>query len=370
MLILRCGVLLLSIAAAANSQEPASFSERQNTPVGRFTIEHDPADGEYVRALSQQLQRPELLAAAPEAAPPFGFEQLAAQREQILQEIAQLLGSARPSADLQKMYDRFVHWQSVLQKTVRAAAPRRFALWRKADLVARLRAGQKIPGFELEPDGQVAIRLRADFDASPEITPEVLAATIDDAWGTLTWPVKIGEQSPEADIAASLDALRNFKGAMSQNEASLSMVTLHETVEVTLVGEVIRSADRRWFCEGVANYVALEVIGRRVAPELLRRYYDVEALIAKAGDAANSDLEKWAVAGSAEARHMPGEISEVNYARATRVIQRASARHPQLLSRWLSELRKTPPDKQDMAGVHAAFRKVTGEGLREYLEAR
>lgn len=73
---------------------------------------------------------------------------------------------------------------SVLQHTMVKGAPRRFALWRKPDLIARLRAGQQIPGFALDGD-DVVIGLNVSFDTDPGLPTEELAARIDKAWDEL-----------------------------------------------------------------------------------------------------------------------------------------------------------------------------------------
>jgi hypothetical protein len=363
-------IALVLLSPAVLWAKSVNFPERRTTVVGKFSIEHDPADSEYVRALTGQLEQLDI-EGKPEPPPPFGFFELRAQRDSILQEIAQSLGSEKLSVEVAKFYDGMLDAQILLQRTMRAAAPRRFALWRKPDLVARLRAGQKIPGFTLEPGGDVNINFSVSFDTKEAATPQDTAAQIDKVWGELVWPVKIGEQSPDEDVKASLESLRHYKAAISSTEANLVMNTLHEAIEFTLVTEVIRSPDRRWFCEGVANYLALQIIAKRVGPELARSYYDVDGMLARAGDGAKQgDLEKWLVSESPAAEHTPGEINEANYLRATRVIQRVVEKHgTELLPKWIIEIRKTPERQRDIRMVHLAFKAVTGEDLQRYLEA-
>jgi hypothetical protein len=183
--------------------------------------------------------------------------------------------------------------------------------------------------------------------------------------------VKIGEQSPEADVSASLETLRNYKRSMMGNEPWLVMGTLHEAIEFSLVTEVIRSADRRWFCEGMANYLAREIIRKRVGPELSRAYYDGDALLAQAPQAAKQgDLEAWPVGEDGTSRHVPGEINEVNYLRATRIVEAVVAKHgTAVLPKWFTEIRETPHGKTNRATLYAAYKKVTGEDLRQIVAA-
>jgi hypothetical protein len=357
--------LWLSVSPIAALAETPAFAERQVVAAGAYHIEFDPADREYVRVLERELEGGFPVAAAPVV--PFGLSDLVAQREDILREIAGTIGLGQASAEMGRTYDDYVHAMNVMQQTMVAGMPRRFSMWRKPDLVARLRAGQRIPGFELEGD-EVVIRLNANFETNQDVPTDVLAARIDDAWGELEWPVRIGE-SPEADVKASLETLRDYKRSIMGNEPWLVMGTLHEAVEFALVTEVIRSADRRWFCEGVANYLAREIIRKRVGTEVSRVYYDGDALLARAPQSARlGDLQTWSVGEDAVARHVPGEINEVNYLRATRVIDSVVASHGSgLLPKWFKEIRRTPHAKADIDTVYAAYQKVTGEDLRKVL---
>jgi hypothetical protein len=55
--------------------------------------------------------------------------------------------------------------------------------------------------------------------------------------------------------------------------------------------------------------------------------------------------------------------------RATWVIERIVARHgPDLIPNWLREIGATPIDQAGMRTVKAAFRKLTGEDVDQYLE--
>jgi hypothetical protein len=347
----------------------APFAPRQIHTAGAYVIEHDPADTDYVRALTLQLES-HPASDADGAIAPFTLADLQKQRADVLRQIAGFLGATEASPEVAKMYDDYVGAMSVLQQTMVNGTPRRFALWRKPDLIARLRAGQQIPGFALDGD-DVVIGLNVSFDTDPDLPPGELAARIDKAWDELVWPVKIGDQSPEADVRASLETLRNYKRSLMGNEPWLVMGTLHEAVEFALVTEVIRSADRRWFCEGMANYIAQEIIRERVGADAARPYYDGDALLALAPPAAKQgDLAKWPVGEDAASRHVPGAINEINYLRSTRIIESVVTKHGrELLPKWFAEIRKMPHAKRDMNTVYAAYQTVTGDDLRKILAA-
>jgi hypothetical protein len=359
-------LLAVVFSQSAWAADPPAFATRETTRSGAFTIEADPADAEYVRALVDRLST--LGQATPESRIPLRIADLRSQRDAILAEIATALGSKTPSPSMQKLYDGMVNAQSMLLQTAREGVPSHFSLWRKPDLVARLKAGQKIPGFTLEPDGQVAIQLNFSIDGGGTKSVEENAALIREGWKQLVWPVKIGEQSPAADIAASLASLDQFRTSMTAMEPQLVMAALHETVEASVVAETILARDRRWFCEGVANAVALSVVTKRVGAEAARAYYDLNQLLANTGGAKKAALESWPVVEDAKSGHVPGDINRANYTLATDVILRAIAKHGQdLLPRLFAEIRKTPRDDTTIATVYAAYRQVTGEDLRSYL---
>src|SRR5687768_16166697 len=155
-------LLAVVFSHSVGAAESPAFATRETTRSGAFTIEADPADAEYVRALVERL--PTLGQSLPESRAPLLIADLKTQRDAILAEIASFLGSKTPSPSMQKLYDGMVNAQSMLLQTAREGVPSRFSLWRKPDLVARLKAGQKIPGFTLEPDGQVSIQLNFSID--------------------------------------------------------------------------------------------------------------------------------------------------------------------------------------------------------------
>jgi hypothetical protein len=358
------GFLALASVSQAQTSE---FSERVVTRVDGISIEADPADGDYVRALIARLQAPAI--AAPSSPNRFGLSALRAQRDPILGEIAAGLALPRPTPLMAEVFDKFSFGATGIHDAMLKGRPGGYALWRKPDLVARLRAGQVIPGFTLDGN-DVQISINASFQAPPDTPAVELAGIIAKAWRQIVWPVNIGLTSPEADIANSLAALEDFRAATTGAEPNAVMNVLHETVEATLISQYLHSPDRRWFCEAVANHLALDVIRRRVGSEQARQYYDVDKQLAAVGKGDLLALERWPAAESSAARHYPSEINQANYVRATWVIEQAAARHgAELLPRWMAEIGRTPASKASIQTVYAAYRKVTGEDLRAYLQA-
>ena len=359
------GLLTPPAPAATAGSGATGFPARAVTNLDGISIEADPADGEYVGALIARLKAPQARAAA--SSQGFGIAELRGQREGVLRHLATRLALSGPTELMQQVFDKFSFSTGAIYNAVIDGRPRQFTLWRKADLVARLRAGQVIPGFTLEGD-DVNVELNASFTAPPGTPADRLADTFDKAWQQLVWPVKIGIQSPAADIDASFQSLDQFRQAAIAAHTSSVMTVLHEVVEAALVSEYIRSADRRWFCEGLANWLALEEIRARVGDERAKQYYDIDALLARAGPGGFAELQKWPASESPDAKHYESELNEANYVRATSVMRQIAGKHgAEFIPKWLTEVRKTPAANADMQTVHAAFRKLTNEDLSTYL---
>lgn len=357
----RTAVCAFILAAALPAL--AAFSERLVTRVDGVSIEADPADAEYVQVLIAKLRQPD-----PRSAPDpkrFGLAELRQQREAALDELSRGLALSAPTPTMREVFDKFSAGSAAIYDAMIHGRPTHYSLWRKPDLVARLQSGQIIPGFTLEGD-EVSVALNANFEAPPGTPPEQLSSVIGKTWQQLVWPVSIGRESPAADVDAALRALSEFRQAATGAEVTAVMTVLHETVESTLVQQYLHSADRRWFCEGVANHLALKVIRQRVGAGRAREYYDVDALLAQGGAGSFADLARWPAAESAA--HYSSEINQANYARATWVIEQVAAKHgPALIPKWLAEIGNTPADMADMNTVKAAFKKITGEDLANYL---
>jgi hypothetical protein len=288
----------------------------------------------------------------------------------VLDELATQLSLRGRTPMMGEVFDRFAANTSAIHDAMQKGRPRHYTLWRKPDLVARLRAGQQIPGFTLDGE-DVAISLNVSFDAPAGTPPEQLASAMTNAWSQLVWPVNIGQESPAADIDASLRSLDEFRRAIAGAEAASVMTVLHETVESTLVSQFLHSADRRWFCEGIANHLALQVIRKRVGEERAKQYFDIDVLLAEAGKGDLTELERWPAAESSDASHYPSEINQANYVRATWVIGEIVRKHGAgFVPRWLAAIGKTPLNQASMRTVNAAFRDLTREDLSDYLKER
>jgi hypothetical protein len=209
------------------------------------------------------------------------------------------------------------------------------------------------------------------------MTPEQKQTAIDAEWRKFVYPIKIAlkpEQSPELDVAGNLDDFRKFREVMAeitsqQMQRTHVFTVLHEATESGIVWHYLGSKDRRWFCDGIANYVAWKVIEAELGPEEARGYYDLSAELKKfANEAASIDLAAWPAAENLKQANYAENLNTANYAFATKVIADVCAKHgDSILPKLFTEIGKTPYEKATMDTVYRAFKKLTREDLRSYL---
>jgi hypothetical protein len=360
-LLLLCG---LSVRAAG------IFPERKTLTVGDYSVEYTVGDEDFARAFLGRFQTT-TSPAAPPAGPgvPLGLDMIRAEKPAILATICRYLALKEPDAAMRDTFDRFLDLESTLTRRMQsmaAAAPRRFQLWRSPDLKARLDAGQSIQGFIGTRDG-FQLRFEATEDGTGSVT-DVL------------WPVVINNSDTEtgdalvsrkvAEFYRVRDMFRQMAGAP---EVRGVFIVLHETVEMTIFSHHLHSKDRRWFCDGVANYVAWKVIEERVGLEAARQYYDLQADLAQYADVRDRvDLARWP---AAENKRKPDEAGDrlngARYAVATEVIAKVCAKHgPDLLPKLFAEVDQTPYEKRTIKTVYRAYTKLTHEDLHGYFPSR
>jgi len=363
--------MLMSLFAATSlAQAPASFPERKVTRVGEFTVTASAGDEAYAQALVSALKTRKPQDRRPAPAIPFGLQQLGEQRTQLLSELAHELALEKPTREMTGNYDNLPRAYLLIYSKVAKSFPKQFAIWRRTEVKARLEAGQKIPGFSLNEAGEVLFSVNFAFHFKDESEIERALESIDRNLRDLIWPISVNEPAtPQQDVEKGLGLYEDYAQAFAQNAPTTVAAVLHEAVESTLITEYIGSADRRWFCDGVANYLAMKVIQKRVGQDALRGYYDLDDQLARyASLAGKIDLESWPAVENNQDGKYPAYVNDANYAFATQVIVAITRKHgDDLIRRMLQEIGETPREKTDIKTVYAAFNKITGEDLRLYL---
>ena len=285
---------------------------------------------------------------------------------------------------------------------VRFFSSDRAAVWFNEELIALLKAGTEVPGFSLNPDGKsvgwdfkwganltseefrrlsregkdIAAELQKRADAQPPVVLPMVAKRADLA-GKL--------DNPEATAAAIREGDRGIFGMLLSTEkeplkesdlAGLSrplmsleqvwFMVAHEAAEDAIVSSTIKSADRRWFCDGLANWIAIRDVDRRFGKgkgaEAFAKNYNAQEIKKQAGEV---KLSAWPAQEDIDNGSRPQVAQvEAHYYFATLAIEKACEGHGgDFVKRWLEEIRRTPLNRTNSGTIIAAYRKLTGKDV-------
>jgi len=356
----------------------AGLPERKTFQFGEFMIEASAGDEAYVEALALKLvsyQRPKT---EPPLALKVGLDDLAKRRDYFLGKVAEYLALPKPTGSMAATYDTFgTIWRN-MQAVVPDKIPRHYALWHSEELLGRIEAGEKIAGFSKDGSGGLNFSFSFGLNSGVGDLEEKNAQThLNNYWNSFVCPVNIGAQpgqTPAENMSAGLEFIANqvFKGF---REAAFTLQrqnvfnVLHETTENGIISLYLSSKDRRWFCDGVANYVAWKIIEREIGAEEAKGYYDLTAELKKyEKDATRVDLVAWPAAENMDQAKYAEDLNTANYAFATKVIAEACAKQGDgLLPELFTEIGRTRREKATMDTVFKAYRRLTGENLHSYL---
>jgi len=350
---------LLTVSAAA----AADFPSRSFLNAAGRIIEY--TDGEENLALELGSQINQVFAPDNSVLPPPVIElppaEITLHLNEYLAAISRYLNLAKPTPQMMAILARanLLSGRTDPVANQARASLKNFQLWREQDLMARLNAGRTVAGIVKRADGK-GFEIRApknliDFDTWP--LPIVITSR-DQETGAALVEKKIAEARQTLQLQAKAQSLR---------------ITIHtllqEAVEAALVENYIASKDRRWFCAGVASYVAYKVIEDKIGPEAALRYYDIDALLPLYSDMKQvANLEKWAVAEDQAPEIRGMRANQANTVFAAEVFFNLTAQHgPEFIPRLLAEIGKTRRDKANIKTVYRAYKNLQHEELRPYL---
>ena len=430
-----CLVLGAALLLPAFGGEPELPPGRVTRVIDGIRFEFAPEQEPVVRELAPLVaalnrEAAPAVAAAPE---PLSIADLGAHRDDYLRRIAAAIGLAEPTAAQQECYGAFLEnfratqaLQEVMLTFVRGLKIGSVTVWTKDALMDRLRAGQTVTGFSLDADGQhvnfdwhinttmtatpeqqerlgalgrerarllhqysyqysvkngvaqISGEVRPQRPVPPEPvhdrTPPPAPAPELPALPVVIKPDQMGLPPKElaAALAQTLGAFTKFTTErLAEDPDQLAYLIFHETTEMGVVDRYIGSADRRWLCEGVANYTAWRV-ARDVAGEAAAlRVYNLPAQLAQYADYRTKvDLRRWPAVENQRPADAETPLTKAHYAYATRAVSLMVGRHGEdLLPRLLQEIGRTPRQKVTMRTVAKAYKKLTGEDLSAILAA-
>ncbi len=435
-------LLTSSVAADTPPAGPALITET----IDGVTCHYAPADEALIRLLAPLIAAQNREAMAPAVpAPaadtpvvPLSLADFRRNRADYLARMAAAIGLNRPTPLQEECYDGYLdnfertdQAMALLMDDMRAQAHlREITVAHKTDLLRRLKAGEKIPGMSLEPDGEhgraewkvptsqihderiaellkqreqgrldlgydfstkdgivefsarTKIRRRSALPAaltkaapSPVTTPEAPDASI-------PFPVIItpeDEALPTGELAAKiakgtgelLQGLRRLRPAQFQSPAVLANLLLHETTETGIVEHYLGSRDRRWLCEGVANYTSWKIARDRAGDAMARQVYDVQEQVARyAAFREKIDLRRWPASENQRKEDLGTPLTKAHYAFAARAVFLMVERHGEdFLPKLFREIGRTPRRRASMRTVETDYKNLAGEELSAVLTA-
>lgn len=268
-------------------------------------------------------------------------------------------------------------------------------IWIKEDLLAALRAQGKVRNFEIEAGGEkVSANFSIDFSpvrkegesvsqwldrfsyAEPPSFPVVItdAAIKTDPVATQIEKIKeadflIGPLTEAADeLTPELMTGTTFRFLSDEH---CFFVVVHEVVEASLLKNTIGSRDRRWFCDGLANVIAIRECDRRFGSGSgMKVFHSLFPPENNRKLASEVHLLDWPVVGDSNRSVAEAEgLEGAHYFFSTLAIKAAiEGKDSTFIKTWLEEIQKTKWVRTNSSHVFAAYEKLTEEHLPDILK--
>lgn len=308
------------------------------------------------------------------------------------------LGLARPPRDVADQ------WAEVM--AISAEADRLFSgiftdnvhIWIKEDLQKILRDGGKLEGFSLnEKENFVTFTANFGYLLNDLSYEDMQKAGAIEAMGTVMLPVMLKQEEVEKkskdELISLLEAdevvgaIQNDKFSseelgellglqlLARSEEFCFAILIHELAEAEITEHLIASADRRWFTDGMATYIACEMTAARFGDDagwkLIEEMYEIDH--EKGTDLLEAvKLFEWQ-AGEVEnqlGESGPDGLSNARYLYSAKAIRKAvQGQGDDFLKRWHKEIGKVRWNRATSQTVIDAYDRLTGGDLRKIVES-
>lgn len=317
-----------------------------------------------------------------------------ARRYEYLSVIAHYLGLKKPTTHMRRTFDVALASVEKMATATLADSERNglidvVQIWRKPDLLAMLRANGPDDFFDLNKDKDFMVKDGITYAVTTHLSA-VGAGSGKRRTAVTTAPLRFGATNRskmflpvvlavtdpaglEREVSLQVSAARKYLGEqtgllVNVTQNTLLLGVLHEVVEVAVIDHLIASKDRRWFCEGMANFIAYRAVLELDTPEAALRGFDLRGQLdrwQKFGREVN--LPGWKVNEDLNAAEQDRDFTRARYTYATKAIANVYEKHGrEFFPRWCREIARTPWKKSNIATVHAAFERLTGEKLSDY----
>lgn len=343
-----------------------------------LTVEYSPEDEVFAREFGTWLaeRRVEYLKRIDDGS--RAYKQLVATSKATdLRFVAEQLALDGPTQQMSDIYDAF--GMKVVDLVQPALRCERTTIWRAQELSKRLKSRESVPPFTLDEHGKTSYKWNFNFQGK---LFEPLPASQPTARPSqqLIIPVLLKDEDVQQDdrnierhqrdTLRMLATVADPKSSYGPLVGQFSVMSLHEVAEAALLTHYLKGPDRRWFLDGVANYLAFERMRQKFGTQAADGMYSNIYRPEKYGQYLDRvDLEHWPTVERQDASSPQGDLLHAHYYLATETIRAAAGYHgPDLLPKLLKELKTTPRENATIADVYAAFHKVTGDDLPKLID--
>jgi len=264
-------------------------------------------------------------------------------------------------------------------------------IWFKKDLISLMTSGVEVPDFSLN---KAKDTVTFNFFFSYKIADSVEdVLDMIDSYPAKIFPVVIKEADKiaKAPLDEQIAAIKEGDVLVSSLSKSADTITpeqltgkpirffsdqqaffvvVHEVAEADLLRNTIASEDRRWFCDGLANVIAIRECDRRFGKTVGMKTF---SSMFKEDDAKlhidKVDLLKWTAAEKEDDSITEAKgLSAAHYFYATKALLKASkGRDTQFIADWISKINETNWNRTNANTVIGAYDELTGKDLRNIL---
>ncbi|MEM1442750.1 MAG: hypothetical protein AAGF67_10440, partial [Verrucomicrobiota bacterium] len=156
------------------------------------------------------------------------------------------------------------------------------------------------------------------------------------------------------------------------NEEDSFFIVVHEVVEGYLIQNVIGSPDRRWFCDGLANWIAIQECDRRFGTGTGNRIFEKMFPNGTGSTRETTDLLSWKALEYANSQPFStvAEHEGALYAQATGAMTEAlEGKNAPFVTSWLEKIRETNWIRTNGGTAISAYDELSGGNLRSLLQS-
>ncbi len=367
-----------------------------------------------LEAINATIDHPEPLP-TPQPAP-LSVSNIEARKPELLEAISHQIGLTSPTDLQERTFETFLGYYEILTEVFQEAALvawdhlrlRHLAIWHREELTELLRRGEEIAGFnyDLKTD-------KGNYRLETHFTPEERQQRIDEIYREIeqlrvnhsfdysdegfTAGVSFGKgrqennvvspESPKREAIVSdlpthvvpvfydgdfdrepdekfIDRtfeimqaarLQLVSEMQSHQDPTIVRIIIHETTEIGLIENRIRSKDRRWLCDGTADYTSWRVVRDLFGPDKASQVFDLNSELRRSARWQDEvSLKRWSPTSGLNDEGEESELNRAHYAFAARAMFMIAERYGEdaLALLW----RDMADDGVDKASVRAFAR--------------